>query len=209
MPSELQSKTLVKVVILGESGVGKTSIMSHYVNRRISAQHKPTIGADFFTKLVPVGDKTITMQLWDTAGQERFCSLGVAFYRGADCCVLVYDVNDAKAIKQLDSWHEEFLIQSNPKEFDLFPFVVIGNKIDISSNPIAVKEVTEWCRRKNNITHYLVSAKNGINIDESLDAAASIAYEHGLMDDSDSGSIVEVRRARRNQKEPPVKRCGC
>ena len=70
-------------------------------------------------------------QLWDTAGQERFQSLGVAFYRGADCCVLVYDVNSAKSFETLDSWRDEFLIQASPHDPENFPFVVLGNKIDV------------------------------------------------------------------------------
>lgn len=68
-------------------------------------------------------DRQVTMQLWDTAGQERFQSLGVAFYRGADCCVLVYDVNNSKSFDALDSWRDEFLIQASPRDPDNFPFV--------------------------------------------------------------------------------------
>ena len=91
--------------------VGKTSLMNQHVNKRFSNQYKATIGADFLTKEVMVDDRLVTMQLWDTAGQERFQSLGVAFYRGADCCVLVFDVNSAKSFETLDSWRDEFLIQ--------------------------------------------------------------------------------------------------
>lgn len=63
------------------------------------------------------------VQIWDTAGQERFQSLGVAFYRGADCCVLVYDVNNSKSFEALDSWRDEFLIQASPRDPESFPFV--------------------------------------------------------------------------------------
>jgi len=72
--------------------------------------------------------------LWDTAGQERFQSLGVAFYRGADCCVLVYDVNNSKSFDTLDSWRDEFLVQASPMDPESFPFVVIGNKIDVEES---------------------------------------------------------------------------
>eukprot|EP00899_Mesostigma_viride_P009206 jgi/Mesvir1/18287/Mv24094-RA.1 len=82
-----------------------------YVLKQFSHQYKTTIGADFKTKDVQVDDRLVTMQIWDTAGQERFQSLGLAFYRGADCCVLVYDVNNAKSFDNLDNWREEFLIQ--------------------------------------------------------------------------------------------------
>jgi len=95
----------------GARSVGKTSLMNQYVNKKFSNQYKATIGADFLTKEVNVDDRLVTMQTWDTAGQERFQSLGVAFYRGADCCVLVFDVNVAKTFENLDSWRDEFLIQ--------------------------------------------------------------------------------------------------
>lgn len=79
------------------------------------------------------------MQLWDTAGQERFQSLGVAFYRGADCCVLVFDVNNSKSFDALDSWRDEFLIQASPRDPDTFPFVVLGNKIDLEESKRVVR----------------------------------------------------------------------
>lgn len=101
-----RQKVLLKVIVLGDSGVGKTSLMNQYVNRKFTNQYKATIGADFLTKEVMIEDKLVTMQIWDTAGQERFQSLGVAFYRGADACVLVYDVTNEKSFRQLDSWRE-------------------------------------------------------------------------------------------------------
>ncbi|KAL0334742.1 UNVERIFIED_CONTAM: Ras-related protein Rab7 [Sesamum calycinum] len=120
MPS--RRRALLKVIILGDSG---------YVNKKFSNQYKATIGADFLTKEVQFEDRLFTLQIWDTAGQERFQSLGVAFYRGADCCVLVYDVNVMKSFDNLNNWREEFLIQASPSDPENFPFVVIGNKIDV------------------------------------------------------------------------------
>jgi Ras-related protein Rab-7A len=84
------------------------------------------------------------MQLWDTAGQERFQSLGVAFYRGADCCVLVFDVNNSKSFDALDSWRDEFLIQASPRDPDNFPFVVLGNKIDVEESKRVVSFSGAW-----------------------------------------------------------------
>ena len=87
--------------------------------------------------LVPADERR---QLWDTAGQERFQSLGVAYYRGADCCVLVYDVNSAKSFETLDSWRDEFLIQASPHDPENFPFVVLGNKIDVEESKRQVRQ---------------------------------------------------------------------
>jgi Ras-related protein Rab-7A len=83
----------------------------------------------------------VVIQLWDTAGQERFQSLGVAFYRGADCCVLVFDVNNSKSFDALDSWRDEFLIQASPRDPDNFPFVVLGNKIDVEESKRVVSTI--------------------------------------------------------------------
>ena len=96
-PHTLQ-RTHVVVVVVVVCSVGKTSLMNQYVNEKFSTQYKATIGADFLTKEIMLDDKLVTMQIWDTAGQERFQSLGVAFYRGADACVLVYDITNPKAI---------------------------------------------------------------------------------------------------------------
>lgn len=73
---------------------------------------------------------TIMLLTWK-AGQERFQSLGVAFYRGADCCVLVFDVTSARSFRNLSNWREEFLSQAAPKDPENFPFVIIGNKVDL------------------------------------------------------------------------------
>mmetsp|Transcript_19464 Transcript_19464/g.47867 ORF Transcript_19464/g.47867 Transcript_19464/m.47867 type:complete len:103 (+) Transcript_19464:54-362(+) len=94
---------ILKVIILGDSGVGKTSLMNQYVSKKFTNQYKATIGADFLTKEVTIDGRVVTMQIWDTAGQERFQSLGVAFYRGADCCVLVFDLTVPKTFDSLES----------------------------------------------------------------------------------------------------------
>jgi len=90
----------------------------------------------------------MVLQIWDTAGQERFQSLGVAFYRGADCCVLVFDVTNANSFKTLDSWRDEFLIQASPRDPENFPFVVLGNKIDLEnrqvSQPFSARASSQW-----------------------------------------------------------------
>ncbi|KAI9774772.1 MAG: Rab GTPase ypt7 [Geoglossum umbratile] len=144
------------------------------VNKKFSASYKATIGADFLTKEVSVDDRLVTMQLWDTAGQERFQSLGVAFYRGADCCVLVYDVNNSKSFDTLDSWRDEFLIQASPRDPESFPFVVLGNKIDVEENKrmISSKRAMTFCQSKGGIPYFETSAKEAINVDQAFEVIA-------------------------------------
>ncbi|KAG0908214.1 hypothetical protein G6F33_009903 [Rhizopus arrhizus] len=126
-----------------DSGVGKTSLINQYANNKFSSHYKATIGADFLTKEIVINDDTlVTMQIWDTAGQERFQSLGVAFYRGADCCVLVYDVNNTASYQSLEGWHDEFLLQASPRDPDRFPFVILGNKVDVDKSKRTVHRST-------------------------------------------------------------------
>ncbi|KAL3097042.1 hypothetical protein niasHS_002758 [Heterodera schachtii] len=174
--SSPRKKILLKVIILGDSGVGKTSLMNQYVNKRFSNQYKATIGADFLTKDVMIDDRLVTMQIWDTAGQERFQSLGVAFYRGADCCVLVYDVTHAPSFKSLESWRDEFLVQASPRDPEHFPFVLLGNKIDNdAARAVNAKRAQSWCQSKNGMPYFEVSARDGVNVEEAFQAIARAA----------------------------------
>ncbi|KAK9080789.1 hypothetical protein SSX86_000547 [Deinandra increscens subsp. villosa] len=179
----LRRRTLLKVIVLGDSGVGKTSLMNRYVHKKFSQQYKATIGADFVTKELQIDDRLVTLQIWDTAGQERFQSLGVAFYRGADCCVLVYDVNVMRSFDTLDNWHEEFLKQANPQDPSSFPFILLGNKIDIdggNSRVVSEKKAREWCAAKGNIPYFETSAKEDHNVDAAFLSIArtAMANEH-------------------------------
>ncbi|CAH0477844.1 unnamed protein product [Peronospora belbahrii] len=128
----------------------------------------------------------VTMQIWDTAGQERFQSLGVAFYRGADACVLVYDITNTKSFEKLDTWRDEFLAQAGPRDPDAFPFIVFGNKVDKESERRVPKEkAQEWCRGKNAqqpIQHYETSAKEATSVEEAFQTIASAALQKGQED---------------------------
>uniref|UniRef100_A0A6B2LJD6 Uncharacterized protein n=1 Tax=Arcella intermedia TaxID=1963864 RepID=A0A6B2LJD6_9EUKA len=169
-------KVFMKVVLLGDSGVGKTSLMNQYINKRFTNQYKATIGADFLTKEVMVDDRLVTMQIWDTAGQERFHSLGLAFYRGADCCVLVYDVNVQQTFEHLDSWREEFLAHCGRGDTETFPFVVLGNKIDKEQRVVSPKRAQAWCQAKG-LPYFETSAKDSIYVDQAFQTVAKLALQ--------------------------------
>ncbi|WVY97587.1 hypothetical protein V8G54_029738 [Vigna mungo] len=185
-------RTLLKVIVLGDSGyvlgvfpatpLLKTLCLIRFLPLP-DQQYKATIGADFVTKELQIDDRLVTLQIWDTAGQERFQSLGVAFYRGADCCVLAYDVNVMKSFDTLDNWHEEFLKQANPPDPRSFPFILLGNKIDIdggNSRVVSEKKAKDWCASKGNIPYFETSAKEDFNVDAAFlcIAKAALANEH-------------------------------
>ncbi|GAM34368.1 Rab small monomeric GTPase [Talaromyces pinophilus] len=178
-----RKKVLLKVIILGDSGVGKTSLMNQYVNKKFSASYKATIGADFLTKEVLVDDRL---------------SLGVAFYRGADCCVLVYDVNNSKSFEALDSWRDEFLIQASPRDPESFPFVVIGNKIDVEENKrmISSKRAMTFCQSKGNLPYFETSAKEALNVEQAFEVIARSALAQEESEEyggGDFGDPINIR----------------
>ncbi|KAL7575135.1 hypothetical protein ACA910_000501 [Epithemia clementina (nom. ined.)] len=193
-------KKTLKIVILGDSGVGKTSLMNRYSTGKFTGQYKATIGADFLTKETVVTDwfgqrHVVTLQIWDTAGQERFQSLGVAFYRGADCAMLVYDMTDPHSLDNLDHWRKEFLQQvggpmalsSLSSTSAQFPFVVVGNKMDKTADRLVpAQRAQDWCVHAAQefgmgarpLVHFETSAKNAMNVDEAFHEVARLALQY-------------------------------
>eukprot|EP01127_Copromyxa_protea_P003274 TRINITY_DN1310_c0_g1_i6.p1 TRINITY_DN1310_c0_g1~~TRINITY_DN1310_c0_g1_i6.p1 ORF type:complete len:141 (-),score=17.42 TRINITY_DN1310_c0_g1_i6:474-896(-) len=114
-----------KVVLLGSSGVGKTSIVIRYVQSAFAADQQATIGASFWTKRLHFVDNSITLQIWDTAGQERYRSITPMYYRGAQAAILVFDVTNIESFENAQSWIEGsvlFFIFSSSSIFSLFSF---------------------------------------------------------------------------------------
>jgi len=201
-----RKKVLLKVIILGDSGVGKTSLMNQYVHKRFSNQYKATIGADFLTKEVMIDDKLVTLQIWDTAGQERFQSLGVAFYRGADSCVLVYDITDAKSFDNLESWMDEFLVHAAPRNQETFPFVVLGNKADMAKRrQVATSKAKQWCQTKNNIPYFETSAKEALNVEQAFHTIA----KNALLQESQQKPIFIPQTLGPLENNPPAEQNKC
>ncbi|GKT36650.1 Small GTPase like protein [Aduncisulcus paluster] len=202
-------KRILKIIVLGNASVGKTSLMTQYVNRKFSIQYKATIGADFMSTEAVIDDDRITLHIWDTAGQERFQSLGASFYRGADACVLVYDITSARSLTSLDVWRDEFLVHTGGKE-ETFPFIVIGNKCDKEEERTVEKERAElWCKSKRGkpIEHFECSAKTGQNVHEAFLHVTKLALEQ---DTSDAQEVfipehIDVD----HDTKPDQGGCGC
>ncbi|KZV75205.1 ras-domain-containing protein [Peniophora sp. CONT] len=126
----------IKLVVIGNSGVGKTSLRGQYVSGRFSQGYRASIGADFISKTLPHHsdpEESVTLQIWDTAGQERFSTLSSAFFRGADAALLMYDVTKPDSLHALERWWSEFRDRAPvpDEELEQFCVVVVGNKTDL------------------------------------------------------------------------------
>jgi Ras-related protein Rab-7A len=135
--------------------------------------YKATIGADFSTHDMTISGQPVALQVWDTAGQERFHSLSSAFYKGADCCILVFDLTNAESFSNLDGWQKEFTEKAVAKDGESIPFVVLGNKVDQEmERQVSNDKAKSWCRYNGNMPYFETSAKEGTQV---LDAFISVA----------------------------------
>lgn len=173
----------LKIIILGDSGVGKTSLLRQYINKQFIYQYKATIGADFLMKEIKIDNQIVQLQIWDTAGQEKYHSLGSSFYRNSDCCVLVFDKTDPKSFESIENWRNEFLTQLNSVDPDTFPFVLLGNKSDKECEiKISEQKVKAYCNQKK-IPYFETSAKENINIDMAFEEVSRLVFKRDLNDE--------------------------
>uniref|UniRef100_A0A0A9XSA8 small monomeric GTPase n=1 Tax=Lygus hesperus TaxID=30085 RepID=A0A0A9XSA8_LYGHE len=167
---------LLKVIILGDGGVGKSCLMNRFVNNHFDDHSFHTIGVEFLNKEMKIKNEMYTLQIWDTAGQERFKSLRTPFYRGSDICMLTYAVDDKTSFQSLGMWKNEFIYYSDIKDGSAFPFVVVANKVDISEEKRQVSEVEarNWCKENGDLPYIETSAKDAINVDLAFNMAVDI-----------------------------------
>ncbi|XP_048110000.1 ras-related protein Rab-7a isoform X1 [Alosa alosa] len=171
-------KPHLKVIMMGNSGVGKSSLMNRFVNHRFTNLFRATIGTDFLTKEISVEGRSVVLHIWDTAGTERFQSLGTAFFRASHCCLLVFDVTSTASFYALDTWLHEFLSQQvKPLSPTNFPLVVVGNKTDLKNRQVSREEAQRWCRVAG--ADYIEgSAKEDVNVEKSFHQAACAALQY-------------------------------
>lgn len=171
------ANTVVKVIVVGESAVGKTSMIHQFVNRTFTADFKSTIGSDFTSKPVAVDDSIVNLQIWDTAGQERYRSLSTSYFKGCEAAVIVFDITSADSFDRVTSWFDEVKRSCNLSAQDLagrtpFPVFIVGNKSDLDGmRQVAKAEASKYC--KSHGWQYMeFSAKYGDNIDNIFKACA-------------------------------------
>ena len=154
----------LKILIIGDSQVGKTSLLLEYVDKTFTEDHIATIGVEYKEKFVKKDDYDIRLQIWDTAGQERFRSITKNIFRNTDGVLFVYDVTNKDSFANIKNWIKD--TENVSKEIK---GVIIGNKIDLVNERKISKEDLEEIGRKYRMPVLEVSVKNIINVNESFD----------------------------------------
>ncbi|KAK7161738.1 hypothetical protein R3I94_004422 [Phoxinus phoxinus] len=163
--------SLLKVILLGDGGVGKSSLMNRYVSNKFDSHLFHTIGVEFLNKELEVDGHMVTLQIWDTAGQERFRSLRTPFYRGSDCCLLTFSVDDNQSFLNLSNWTKEFAFYADVRNPEKFPFVVLGNKVDVTERQVSMEEAQRWCQENGGYPYFETSAKDATNVSAAFEEA--------------------------------------
>ena len=189
--SQFQTKPM-KIIMIGESSVGKTSVMNKFVDNEFSDVVKATIGIGVSRKNLQVKNKTIQMQIWDTAGQERFATISSNYFRNAIGVIIMFDVTNRQSFDNLPKWFEQC-----EKASDKRIMFICGNKIDLK-NRMITKEDGEEMAESFGTKYFEVSAKTGEGINEMFEALAlSVAnasndYIHEAKDNVDLNNQNEI-----------------
>jgi len=157
-----------KLVLLGESAVGKSSLVLRFVKGQFLDYQESTIGAAFLTQTVCLNDTTVKFEIWDTAGQERYHSLAPMYYRGAQAAIVVYDITSYDSFDRAKKWVKELQRQGNPN----IVIALAGNKVDLASKRTVEIEESQAYAEENGILFMETSAKTAANVNELFVAIA-------------------------------------
>lgn len=140
---------LFKIVMIGDSGVGKSNLLSRFVDNSFNMDSKPTIGVEFATKNINIEGKSIKNQIWDTAGQERFRAITNAYYRGAVGAIIAFDLTKSKTFENVQKWLGELRDNAEPR----ITIMLVGNKSDLAELREVKPDLVEDYVNKNKLCY--------------------------------------------------------
>ena len=193
----------LKFLTLGDSMVGKTSIVLRFVDNIFFDQTKSTIGVDFKTKIIRFGNKYIKIKVWDTAGQERFRTITRQYYKNAEGMILIFDVTEKKTFDQVGDWVTS-IMENKQKDAKV---ILVGNKIDCEERVIT-KEQGEELAQKYQLPYYETSASTGQNVQKIFEALAEEILKSQYLIEHDGNKII-LKEMGKNEEEINTKKECC
>jgi len=179
-----------KLVLLGDSAVGKSCLVVRFVRDEFFEFQEPTIGAAFLTQTVGLEDATVKFEIWDTAGQERYRSLTPMYYRGAAAALIVYDVTNKDSFNGAKSWVKELQRRGDPNVV----IALAGNKADLGNKRKVETEEAQQYAQENNIIHMETSAKTAQNVRELFEEIATRLPKTQAQPERDAFPIVPPQK---------------
>ncbi|XP_020597495.1 ras-related protein RABA2a [Phalaenopsis equestris] len=163
---------LFKIVLIGDSGVGKSNLLSRFTRNEFSLESKSTIGVEFATRTLQVEGRIIKAQIWDTAGQERYRAITSAYYRGALGAILVYDVTKPTTFENISRWLKELRDHADSN----IVILLIGNKTDLKHLQAVASEDAQSYAEKESLSFIETSALDAINVEEAFQMILAEIY---------------------------------
>ena len=194
----------LKLLLVGDSSIGKTSLLLQYTDEIFAQKHTPTIGVEYKIKEIKYKDFVLKLQIWDTAGQERYHSITKNFFHNADGILFIYDITNQDSFEGAKKW-----IKEAEEIGDFYQKILVGNKCDlIDEREVSTEQLQKYCEEKN-ICYFESSAKENINIKEIFDKMIELIFkdkcdediinEFGLV--NSSLSFISKSRKKNNNKE--------
>ena len=200
---------LYKIIIIGDTCVGKSNILSRYLKDQFKEDSKSTVGVELGTKFLKIKGTGAKLQIWDTAGQERYRSITSNYYKGSHGCFIVYDITSENTFDNVDRWFEQAQKEAS-KDVSI---ILVGNKCDLESERKVSKEQGEEKAKNLNCPFFETSALSKINIDDIFTEMVNNIYEKTggpKNDDDDEIEIVkENDKAVSLTPQEPEKKKGC
>ena len=186
-----------KIMVLGESKVGKTSLIKRYTKDQFGGVYLTTVGMDFQDKIIEIEDKKVRLQVWDTAGQERFRNVTKGYFQSSHGLLVVYDISDKESFEKINFWMEH--IKNNaPEEAKK---ILVGNKCDLANERKVSYEEGENYAKKFNIKFFESSAKDGTNVKELFFYLANEIYQDDKTKGKDNKKTIQLNADQKGKKK--------
>ena len=200
---------LYKIIIIGDSNVGKSNILSRYTKDQFQGNSKATVGVELGTKFVKVEGVGAKLQIWDTAGQERYRSLTSSYYKGCHGCFIVYDITNEASFHSISTWYEQAVKEAG-KDVSI---ILVGNKCDLENERKVSKEQGEEKAKTMNASFFETSALSKVNIDDIFNEIVNNIFQRTKGqkndDDDDIEIINENEKAINLTPQPTPEKKGC
>eukprot|EP00754_Rhynchopus_humris_P018339 Rhum_TRINITY_DN14599_c4_g1::Rhum_TRINITY_DN14599_c4_g1_i1::g.102061::m.102061/K07904/RAB11A; Ras-related protein Rab-11A len=213
MALESDFQYLFKIVLIGDSGVGKSNLMTRYTADEFNVESPSTIGVEFMTKSMKTDNRDVKVQIWDTAGQERFRAISRSIYHGAKGAMLVYDITNQQSFDNIGIWLQELRAHVQPSAV----ITLIGNKCDLEHLRVVQKEQAKAFASENQLAFLETSALDSRNVEEAFTWLVKEVYNvvtssNGIADNDkderEKGPVVSIVPTNNASKEKKKKK-GC
>ena len=185
---ESSYELLYKVIIIGDTAVGKSNILSRYVKDEFSSNSKSTVGVELGIKFLKIKNTKTKIQIWDTAGQERYRAITSSYFKGSNGCFIVYDITNEASFNNVENWYEQIQKETSKD----IPILLVGNKCDLEDERKVPIEKGKEKAQNLNCAFFETSALKKINIDKIFEELVNNIYEKTGGNKNDDDINVEL-----------------